>query len=202
MIALRSSAKEVGFLHPEANERGPILLRSDMEEAAPLESTEVSYSAGGWTHATLGPKFRNRCNCLLGFQVPLWLATPIPRNGPRRTSVYWFCRSIGNCLSRLPAPLCSHQTHGEQHETVRTDTCDRAMTDSLLNVTEAASMLGLKPSTLYQWVYERRIAHVKRRRSPVPVERHRQADRQARSARAQVRDLARHSPPKSLGHFW
>lgn len=35
------------------------------------------------------------------------------------------------------------------------------MADRLLNVTEAAAMLGLKPSTLYQSVYERRIAHVK-----------------------------------------
>ncbi len=35
------------------------------------------------------------------------------------------------------------------------------MADRLLNVTEAAAMLGLKPSTLYQWAYERRIAHVK-----------------------------------------
>jgi len=35
------------------------------------------------------------------------------------------------------------------------------MADRLLNVTEAAAMLGLKRSTLYQWAYERRIAHVK-----------------------------------------
>jgi excisionase family DNA binding protein len=33
--------------------------------------------------------------------------------------------------------------------------------DRLLNVRDAATMLGLKPSTLYQWAYERRIAHVK-----------------------------------------
>jgi excisionase family DNA binding protein len=33
--------------------------------------------------------------------------------------------------------------------------------DRLLNVREAASMLGLKPATLYQWAYERRIAYVK-----------------------------------------
>ena len=33
--------------------------------------------------------------------------------------------------------------------------------ERLLNVREAAEILGLKPSTLYQWVYERRIAHVK-----------------------------------------
>jgi excisionase family DNA binding protein len=35
------------------------------------------------------------------------------------------------------------------------------MTDRLLNVTEAAAILSLKPSTLYQWAYERRIAYVK-----------------------------------------
>lgn len=35
------------------------------------------------------------------------------------------------------------------------------MADRLLNVTEAAAMLGLKRSTLYQWAYERRISHVK-----------------------------------------
>jgi excisionase family DNA binding protein len=33
--------------------------------------------------------------------------------------------------------------------------------DRLLGVREAATMLGLKPSTLYQWAYERRIPVVK-----------------------------------------
>jgi len=35
------------------------------------------------------------------------------------------------------------------------------MADRLLNVREAAAILGLKPATLYQWAYERRIVHVK-----------------------------------------
>jgi excisionase family DNA binding protein len=35
------------------------------------------------------------------------------------------------------------------------------MADRLLNVREAAAILGLKPVTLYQWAYERRIAFVK-----------------------------------------
>ena len=35
------------------------------------------------------------------------------------------------------------------------------MNDRLLNVREAAAMLGLKPATMYQWAYERRIAYVK-----------------------------------------
>lgn len=33
--------------------------------------------------------------------------------------------------------------------------------DRLLTVDEAATMLGLKPSTLYQWAYQRRIPIVK-----------------------------------------
>jgi excisionase family DNA binding protein len=33
--------------------------------------------------------------------------------------------------------------------------------DRLLDVHEAATMLGLKPATLYQWAYERRIPVVK-----------------------------------------
>jgi excisionase family DNA binding protein len=33
--------------------------------------------------------------------------------------------------------------------------------DRLLDVKEAAAMLGLKPSTLYQWAYERRLPVVK-----------------------------------------
>jgi excisionase family DNA binding protein len=33
--------------------------------------------------------------------------------------------------------------------------------DRLLNVHDAAAILGLKPSTLYQWTYERRIHVVK-----------------------------------------
>jgi excisionase family DNA binding protein len=33
--------------------------------------------------------------------------------------------------------------------------------DRLLDVREAAAMLGLKPATLYQWAYERRVPVVK-----------------------------------------
>jgi excisionase family DNA binding protein len=33
--------------------------------------------------------------------------------------------------------------------------------DRLLKVDEAAAMLGLKPATLYQWTYQRRIPVVK-----------------------------------------
>ena len=33
--------------------------------------------------------------------------------------------------------------------------------DRLLNVHEAAALLGLKPGTLYQWAYERRLPTVK-----------------------------------------
>ncbi len=33
--------------------------------------------------------------------------------------------------------------------------------DRLLDVKEAAAMLGLKPCTLYQWAYERRVPVVK-----------------------------------------
>ncbi len=33
--------------------------------------------------------------------------------------------------------------------------------DRLLDVNEAAAMLALKPATLYQWAYERRIPVVK-----------------------------------------
>jgi len=36
-----------------------------------------------------------------------------------------------------------------------------AVGDRLLDVHEAAAMLGLKPTTLYRWGYERRIATVK-----------------------------------------
>ena len=35
------------------------------------------------------------------------------------------------------------------------------MAERLLKVTEAAAMLGLKPATLYQWAYERRIPVIK-----------------------------------------
>jgi len=38
---------------------------------------------------------------------------------------------------------------------------ESAMGERLLNVGEAAAMLGLRPSTLYQWAYERRIPIVK-----------------------------------------
>jgi excisionase family DNA binding protein len=33
--------------------------------------------------------------------------------------------------------------------------------DRLLDVHEAAAMLGLKPATLYRWAYERRLPRVK-----------------------------------------
>lgn len=35
------------------------------------------------------------------------------------------------------------------------------MEERLLNVEEAAEMLGIKPATLYQWVYQRRLPIVK-----------------------------------------
>lgn len=37
----------------------------------------------------------------------------------------------------------------------------RSDDERLLDVREAASMLGVKPSTIYQWAYERRIPVVK-----------------------------------------
>lgn len=37
------------------------------------------------------------------------------------------------------------------------------MSDRLLTVKEAAAMLGISPTTLYQWAYERRIPSVKLR---------------------------------------
>ena len=36
-----------------------------------------------------------------------------------------------------------------------------SVTDRLLDVNEAAAMLGLSPKTLYQWAYERRVPVVK-----------------------------------------
>jgi excisionase family DNA binding protein len=36
-----------------------------------------------------------------------------------------------------------------------------ALQDRLLDVKEAAALLGVKPSTLYRWAYERRIPTVK-----------------------------------------
>ena len=41
------------------------------------------------------------------------------------------------------------------------ETADISGTDRLLDVHEAAGMLGLKPCTLYQWAYERRLPVVK-----------------------------------------
>jgi excisionase family DNA binding protein len=38
---------------------------------------------------------------------------------------------------------------------------DRETSDRLLDVREAADLLGLKPATLYAWAYERRIPVVK-----------------------------------------
>lgn len=38
---------------------------------------------------------------------------------------------------------------------------EAADNDRLLDVRQAAAMLGLKPCTLYQWAYERRIPVVK-----------------------------------------
>jgi len=43
---------------------------------------------------------------------------------------------------------------------------EERMTDRLLSITEAASVLGLKPKTLYQWSWKKRgIAFVKVGRS-------------------------------------
>jgi excisionase family DNA binding protein len=40
-------------------------------------------------------------------------------------------------------------------------TPERGRTDRLLRVDEAADLLGVKPATLYQWTYQRRIPVVK-----------------------------------------
>ena len=46
--------------------------------------------------------------------------------------------------------------------TTAVEPCDpKAMEDRLLDVNEASAMLGLKPCTLYQWAYERRVPVVK-----------------------------------------
>lgn len=37
----------------------------------------------------------------------------------------------------------------------------RERADRLLDVNEAAAMLGVKPATLYQWAYQRRVPKVK-----------------------------------------
>lgn len=37
------------------------------------------------------------------------------------------------------------------------------MTDRLLTVEETAAMLGIKPTTVYKWAYERRLPVVKLR---------------------------------------
>lgn len=43
----------------------------------------------------------------------------------------------------------------------RPDANGPASTDRLVDVHEAAMLLGLKPATLYQWAYKRRIPVVK-----------------------------------------
>lgn len=44
----------------------------------------------------------------------------------------------------------------------RPESCEDArLPDRLLDVNQAAEMLGLRPATLYQWAYERRIPVVK-----------------------------------------
>ncbi len=43
----------------------------------------------------------------------------------------------------------------------RTSRSTKAPPDRLLDVREAAAMLAVKPATLYQWAYQRRIPVVK-----------------------------------------
>lgn len=49
---------------------------------------------------------------------------------------------------------------GRDRVTAPTDGSPRQV-DRLLDVREAAAMLGLKPGTLYQWAYQRRLPVVK-----------------------------------------
>jgi excisionase family DNA binding protein len=44
---------------------------------------------------------------------------------------------------------------------LRPPTPEQRRTDRLLRVDEAADLLGVKPATLYQWAYQRRIPVVK-----------------------------------------
>ena len=49
----------------------------------------------------------------------------------------------------------------DDFSTPKDDEKTRGVPDRLLDVHEAAAMLGLQPGTLYQWAYERRIPTVK-----------------------------------------
>ncbi len=65
------------------------------------------------------------------------------------------------------------------------------MPDRLLDVKEAASLLGLKPTTLYQWGHERRLRTVKLFNGAL---RFRESDIEkliAKSERPALRDLPR-----------
>jgi excisionase family DNA binding protein len=50
---------------------------------------------------------------------------------------------------------------GSQPRSWNSRRCPTSLPERLLDVNEAAAMLSLKPSTLYQWAYERRLPIVK-----------------------------------------
>jgi len=61
--------------------------------------------------------------------------------------------------ARCAPAVGNSASHGPERAAKRPRTAE--LPDRLLDVHEAAEMLGLKPATLYQWAYERRIPVVK-----------------------------------------
>jgi excisionase family DNA binding protein len=79
------------------------------------------------------------------------------------------CLATGPCVRlfgrKAPTPFPQNTCLCSFEESARVgcgmgDRC-RDVPDRLLDVKEAGALLGLKPSTLYQWAYERRIPVVK-----------------------------------------
>jgi excisionase family DNA binding protein len=65
----------------------------------------------------------------------------------------------------LPAIEAAHADTPRPSERTRRDrrpaTCPSALPERLLDVNEAAAMLGVAPATLYKWAHERRVPIVK-----------------------------------------
>src|SRR5262245_57928572 len=104
-----------------------------------LQRRRFAPSSDGWSLALLQPDCPPQgARLFTGFV------------GPKLDATRQSLRSVFSCRKRhgLIAPS----------ETAPATVASLTMGERLLNVTEAAAMLGLKPSTLYQWAYERRIA--------------------------------------------
>jgi excisionase family DNA binding protein len=119
-----------------------------------LRAKQAPPSSGGWQDWLQGPFADLQTRFVSGL---VGVLHPGPKRGPSRP--LWPAKhTLDSSLGRLAL------LPGSAHDNIepRTDSHGRRFSvERLLSIREAASLLGVRPQTLYLWVSKKRIAHRK-----------------------------------------